>query len=237
MLKWLASWGVVAAISFLRTTCRIRTHEDPRDSMRDAGQSYAYAILHAHQIAIIIGAEPGTGAMVSRSADGEMIVPALKVRGCIPVRGSGGGRKRKSNKGGSTALVALIHHLRQGRPAVLAVDGPHGPRNRVQPGIATLVGETGAVVLIVLAIPRRRWILKTTWDRLQIPMPFTTIDAYFGEPLRRGEQESKDAFCRRVEVAMRALERQHDPAEATAIETDAPTAVNGEATPNTQRVA
>ena len=213
-MKWLASWAVALAISFLRNTCRIRTFDDPRDQLRASGQRYVYSILHAHQVAIVIGAEPGTGAMVSRSADGEMIVPALRIRGCIPVRGSGNGRRVGGNKGGSTALLALINHVRGGRPAVLAVDGPKGPRNFVQRGITTLATEADAVVLNVITIPSRRWILSKTWDRLQIPKPFSTINAYFAEPLKKRPEENAEQFRQRIEDSMRELEARFDAEEA-----------------------
>lgn len=208
----MASWGAAVAISLLRWTCRIRVHDDPRDALRAAGRPYVYSILHAHQAAITVGAEPGTGAMVSRSADGQIIVPALKIRGCVPVRGSG--RHRGSDKGGRAALAALADHVRSGRPAVLAVDGPRGPRNHVHKGIATLAQDTGAVVLNVITIPTRRWILRKSWDRLQIPKPFSTIHAYFAPPLEPVADEGVESFRKRIEISLNELERLHDPAEA-----------------------
>ncbi|WP_164101701.1 lysophospholipid acyltransferase family protein [Candidatus Laterigemmans baculatus] len=211
-MKWLASWAAAVAISLLRWTCRIRVHDDPRDELRAAGRPYIYSILHAHQVAITIGAEPGTGAMVSRSADGQIIVPALKIRGCVPVRGSG--RGSGADKGGRAALAALIEHVRTGRPAVLAVDGPRGPRNHVHKGIATLSQETGAVVLNVVTVPTRRWILSHSWDRLQIPMPLCTIHAYFAPPIEPLPEEGIEAYRKRIELSLNTLERKHDAAEA-----------------------
>ena len=213
-MKWLASWGAAIAISLLRSTCRIRVYNDPRPQLRAAGIPYVYSILHAHQVAITIGAEPGTGAMVSRSADGDIIARALKIRGCIPVRGSGGGKKSKHGKGGGTALRKLIEHVHGGRPAVLAVDGPNGPRNQAHRGVAVLASETNAVVLNVVTIPSRRWILSRTWDRLQIPKPFSTIHGYFAEPISRRENETEDEFLRRIETSLNELERSFDPDEA-----------------------
>lgn len=196
----------------LRLTCRIRLVNDPRPSLREAGRSYVYSILHAHQVAITIGAEPGTGAMVSRSADGEIIARALRIRGCVPVRGSGGG-KSKQSKGGGTALRQLIRHVRDGRPAVLAVDGPKGPRNHVHGGIVALATEANAVVVNVVVIPSRRWILTKAWDRLQIPKPFSTITAYFADPMTRDEAESDEEFRLRIERTLSDLERSVDEAE------------------------
>ncbi len=160
--------------------------------------------------------EPGTGAMVSRSADGELLIPTLRANNIVPIRGSS--RGRDGDKGGAAALSRLIRHVRRGHPAYLAVDGPRGPRNRVQPGIAKLAQETGAAVVIVAPIPRRRWILRKSWDRFQIPKPFSRLDMYFGEPLhpRDEDQEGLDAFRERIEDALTALEKAHDPEEAAA---------------------
>lgn len=212
MLKWITSWAAAGAISFLRLTCRIRIHDDPRDSLRKAGRSYVYSILHAHQVASTIGAEPGTGAMVSRSADGEIIVAALRVAKCIPVRGSSRG-KGQGDKGGRQALTALIDHVRSGHPAILAVDGPRGPRNHVHKGIASLSQETGAVVLNVITVPTRRWILSKTWDRLQVPQPFCTINAYFAAPLEPSDGEGLEEYRKRIESSLSSLEAAHDAIE------------------------
>lgn len=157
--------------------------------------------------------------MVSRSLDGQIIVPALKAAGCVPVRGSGGGKgtEGKGGKGGGVALHALIRHVQNGRPAILAVDGPKGPRNHVQKGIAVLAIESQAVVLNVVTVPSRRWILRKTWDRLQIPKPFSTIYAYFDQPLQPLPNESADDFRLRVEQSLNSLEAEHDPQEGPSL--------------------
>lgn len=98
----------------------------------------------------------------------------------------------------------------------MAVDGPRGPRNYVNGGIAKLSSVTGAAVLIAVLIPRRRWIMTRTWDRFQIPKPFTLIETFFGPPLRLREGEDLVAFRLRIENAIAALEEQHDPLEAEA---------------------
>lgn len=149
--------------------------------------------------------------MVSRSADGQIIVPALRVRGVVPVRGSGA--RRGVEKGGHAALRALIEHVAGGAPAYLAVDGPRGPRGDVHKGIAVLARETRAVVVTLVAVPTRRWTLGS-WDRLQIPKPFAQIDAYFGKPLVFAPEENAESFCTRVAEVLYRLESQHDPAEA-----------------------
>ena len=208
----LTSWLVALGIQLLRITCTVRFHDDPRAALRERGQRYVYSVLHAHQVATIMVAERGTGAMVSRSPDGDVLIPSLRAGGVVPVRGST--RLGKRAKGGRAALEALIRHVRAGSPAYMAVDGPRGPRNGIQPGISVLSHRTGAAVLDLVTVPRRRWILERTWDRFQIPKPFSRIDLYFADPLFPREDEDIDAFGRRIEATLNDLEQKHDAAEA-----------------------
>ena len=98
-------WLIAIAILILRACCRIRLHNDPRPGLRALLQSYIYSVLHAHQIAAVIHSEPGTGAMVSRSADGELLIPSLRAGRIVPIRGSN--RRKNGDKGGLAAIDAF----------------------------------------------------------------------------------------------------------------------------------
>lgn len=213
-MKRLVSYLVAVFSLFVRLTCRVRVHNDPRHTMTAEGVPHIFAAFHAHQIAAMVSADPRTGAMVSRSDDGQIIVPALRVNGHVPVRGSSG----KADKGGATALKALIEYLDVGKPVILAVDGPRGPRGTVHKGVGVLAKKSGAGVLPVLVVPSRRIILKKAWDRLQIPLPFGTISAYFAEPMYPQKGERLESFAKRIELELAKLESKHDAAEARAVE-------------------
>jgi lysophospholipid acyltransferase (LPLAT)-like uncharacterized protein len=165
-------------------------------------------------VSAAIDREKGTAAMVSQSADGELLLPGFWALGIKAIRGSG--RSQEHDKGGRSALKQLIAHVLNGLPAYLAVDGPRGPRNHVRKGIAVLSRETGAAVLNVVAVPSRRWIIRGTWDRLQIPQPFCRIDGYFAEPLWPRGTETVEQYRLRIETSLNELEARHDPVEAAA---------------------
>jgi lysophospholipid acyltransferase (LPLAT)-like uncharacterized protein len=213
------SWMVAGLVALLRATCRIDFHNDPRPRLRAAGTNYVYAFLHAHQLSIIIGSEPNTAAMVSRSRDGQLVVPALRLAGCVVFRGS-----KKSNnraRGGMQAIDSLIHHVRTRGPAAIAVDGPRGPRGKVHKGIAMVSQNSGAAILLVAARPKRRWVARSAWDRMQIPLPFTRIEGQFAEPIFPQEGEKLEAFRQRIHTQMSILERRIDPSEAVFSKTSA----------------
>jgi lysophospholipid acyltransferase (LPLAT)-like uncharacterized protein len=196
----------------LRYTCRVRLHDDPRPALRRDGIPYVYSVLHAQQLAAATCGDRGTAAMVSQSQDGALVALGLKLVGITPIRGSS--RHRNKDRGGLAALNDLIAHVRGGKPAYLAVDGPRGPRNRVHKGVAVLSRQADAVVLNTVVVPSRRWIIKRSWDRLQIPMPFCRVDAYFAKPMRPEPGESAEQYRQRIESVLNDLEARHDSVEA-----------------------
>ncbi len=205
-----AGWLVGLLVLTLRVTCRRRLHADPRPALTEAGIRQVFGTLHAMQLAGSMAAYRGSGTMVSRSLDGEILVPGLKLGGIVPIRGSSG----RHSKGGATALVRLIQHARTGSPVIMAIDGPRGPRGVVQKGIGMLAEKSEAVILIAVAVPTRRWILTRTWDRTQIPKPFSAIDYYFSEPIVAEAGESLESLTTRVEAALHQLATRYDPQEA-----------------------
>lgn len=212
MLVRISSLLIAGAVTILRWTVRVRFHEDPRPAIRERGGTYLYSFLHAHQLGLIIGREKGTGAMVSRSKDGELVVPLLKYSGCVPVRGSK--RVDRKDRGGREALHTLVDHVVSGKPAALAVDGPRGPRGRVHKGIALLSQQTGAPVLNLVAVSQRHWTATKAWDRMQVPWPFSRLDGYFAAPIYPRTGEKLEAYRQRIEASLQALEAMHDPGEA-----------------------
>ena len=209
----LGPWLIAMWMLILRATCRVRLHGDPRAALRADGSQYVYSVLHAHQIAAAICREYGTAAMVSQSRDGDAVALGLRLLGIKTIRGSSR-RRSGADKGGLLALNELIEHVRTGRPAYLAVDGPRGPRNRVHKGIAVLSQETGAAVLNVVPMPTRRWIFKRSWDRFQMPKPFCRIDIHFAPPIWPLPDEPIEHYRRRIEESLLKLEASIDPAEA-----------------------
>lgn len=195
----------------LRMTCRVKVHNDPRGTLRDRGQAYAFSILHAHSVAAAINREPNTAAMVSQSEDGQLLIPAYRLLQIKAIRGSS--RRTGRQKGGREALEQLVEHVAIDSSIVLAVDGPRGPRNHVRKGIAVLSRQSGAAVVNVAMVPRKRIVLRGTWDRMQIPWPFSCVDAYFGEPLVPDENESVEDYRIRIQESLNELEAIHDAAE------------------------
>ena len=213
--QWLG-WLLGVLMRGWRLTCRVELFDDPRPALRERGIPYVYALLHAHQLSALIAndeAPGGLAAMVSRSADGDILAPILEARGVTPVRGSS--QKRGKDKGGLAAVESLRQKLEERVAVLLAVDGPRGPRNHVRRGAIALAQQVeGAVVLPVVLVPSRRIVVTAAWDRLQIPLPFSKVRGWFAAPLEPHDIDGVGALRHEVQVILTALEKEYDPAEA-----------------------
>jgi lysophospholipid acyltransferase (LPLAT)-like uncharacterized protein len=80
-MKRLLHWSVGLATLLVRLTCHFRLHDDPRVRLNAAGTPHVIAALHANQAAAIMAAQRGSCIMVSRSDDGEIAVPTMRLLG------------------------------------------------------------------------------------------------------------------------------------------------------------
>jgi lysophospholipid acyltransferase (LPLAT)-like uncharacterized protein len=147
--------------------------------------------------------ERGIVVMISENFDGEWIARIIERFGFHTSRGS-------TSRGGPRALLQLKRAMDQGRPSGFAVDGPRGPARKVQPGAVWLAKLTGNPVVPFHMEASSYWSLKS-WDRTQIPRPFSTVALAVGTPVDVPENADEVVLeTKRVELeqSLFALERR-----------------------------
>lgn len=117
----------------------------------------------------------GFVSMVSRSFDGEYLARILQRFGCGVIRGS-------TTDGGRAAFAGMIRLLREGYSTNFAIDGPRGPRHVAKSGAILLAKKSGAPVIPFWVDAKKFW-TAGSWDRLQIPKPFTRVKIYVSAPI------------------------------------------------------
>ena len=145
----------------------------------------------------------GIFVMISENFDGEWIARIIESFGYGTSRGS-------TSRGGQRALLQLKRHMEEGRPAGFAVDGPRGPARRVQPGVVWLAKLTGNPVVPFHMEASKFWSLAS-WDRTQIPRPFSTVALAVGSPIEvaaDADEQQIEAKRTEVEMALLNLEQQ-----------------------------
>ena len=172
----------------------------------DSGQQPILALWHGRILpGLHYFRNRGIVVITSQNFDGEWIAKILHKFGFRTARGS-------SSRGGARALVQLRRDLAIGRPAAFTVDGPRGPARVVQPGVAFLAGATGQPIIPYHIESDRYWTLNS-WDRTQIPKPFSQVALVIGE---RIHVESTDP--RTIEAGTRIVEQALGVLEARALD-------------------
>jgi lysophospholipid acyltransferase (LPLAT)-like uncharacterized protein len=145
----------------------------------------------------------GIFVMISENFDGEWIARIIERFGFRTSRGS-------TSHGGRRALRQLKRDMDNGHPSGFAVDGPRGPARKVQPGAVWLAKLTGSPVVPFHMEASSYWSLRS-WDRTQIPRPFSTVALAVGTPIdvpRDADEGMLEARRVELEHALLALEQR-----------------------------
>jgi hypothetical protein len=148
----------------------------------------------------------GIVVITSENFDGEWIAGIIERFGYGTARGS-------TSRGAVKALVRLKRDMAAGKPAAFTLDGPRGPARVAQPGAIWLAKATGNPIIPFHIEASHHWTLRS-WDRTQIPKPFSRTAIAIGEPL----EVPPDADEATQERARIALEQRLQTLETRATE-------------------
>ena len=141
-------------------------------------------------------------ALVSASRDGGLLARVLELFHVIPIRGS-------SSRRGAPALREIIAAAQAGHDVALTPDGPRGPCYRLQPGVIAAAQLTGLpIVPASFHLPWKKCL--RSWDRFQIPLPFSRCEVVFGAPIRippDATEADRERLRVEVEAALRSITR------------------------------
>jgi lysophospholipid acyltransferase (LPLAT)-like uncharacterized protein len=145
---------------------------------------------------------PGMAAMVSASRDGAFLTGILECFNVRPVRGS-------SSRRGSQALLELTTWAERGYDLAITPDGPRGPLYVVQDGVMSLAQLTGLPIVPVSY--HVNWKIRVkSWDRFQIPLPFSRCEMIYEKPVRvprEATDAEREQLRLQLETELRAISR------------------------------
>src|SRR5256885_7671279 len=137
--------------------------------------------------------------MTSRSFDGEYIARFIQRFGNGAARGS-------STRGATGAFVEMVRLMRAGCPAAFTIDGPKGPRYVAKMGAVLLAKKTGQPILPFTITAARFWEAKKSWDRSQVPRPFTRARVDIAAPIYVGPEADDVELDKKRDELQRALD-------------------------------
>jgi lysophospholipid acyltransferase (LPLAT)-like uncharacterized protein len=138
-------------------------------------------------------------ALVSASRDGALLSAVLGIFGVENARGS-------TSRRGPQAMLELTSLAALGYDLAVTPDGPKGPRYVVQQGVISLAQVTGLPIIPVSCITRRKICLKS-WDRFQIPLPFSRCEVILKEPIvvpREASETRREELRAELQKVLRA---------------------------------
>ena len=138
--------------------------------------------------------------LVSASRDGGLLAAIFNYFGIEPVRGS-------SSRRGAQALRELVTRAEAGYDLAITPDGPRGPCYTVQEGVISVAQFSGLVIIPVSY--HLSWKIQLrSWDRFQIPLPFTRCHVIIGQPLRVPREiaaEGREQLRQELERELRSI--------------------------------
>jgi hypothetical protein len=167
--------------TFLRT-CPHEVSAGPEASaLVESGKPVLFTTWHCHLISPLFfchryyGHLPPLVLMASPSRDGEFISQVARGLGFIVCQGS-------RRKGGVKALQEMAVYMHKGHSGGIIADGSRGPARVAQKGVLFLAREA-RVPIIPLAVAASRRLTLNTWDRFELPLPFSRLAFLASEPL------------------------------------------------------
>lgn len=145
----------------------------------DGNKSYVCGMWHNKLLVILLclKALKKRAGLASPSKDGELISVPLEKMGYKMVRGSSGKESVKS-------LVQIIKLVKnEGYSLGTPLDGPKGPVYEVKPGMIYAAQKSGKQLVLVGGAYSKKWVFTKTWDKFQLPKPFSKVVCMVGEPI------------------------------------------------------
>lgn len=172
-------WIVYLFYRLWTSTWRVeRIESDGLKQALSGGEKLIFAHWHGDELKIVPMVTPyRIATMTSTSKDGQLIDFSIRKLGGATSRGS-------STRGGIGALKGLIRLVSEGYRASMAVDGPKGPLHKVKPGVFELSRLAKARIVPVGAATNRGILFKKSWNKAELPKPFSKVVIWFGEPFQ-----------------------------------------------------
>jgi len=205
------AWLLWAIIRLISATLRYRVR-DPHGFLERKDISQAIYCVWHNRLALCMKlyftfsgehrSKAGVAGLVSASRDGAFLTAILQCFGVQPVRGS-------SSRRGAQALLELKTWAERGYDLAITPDGPRGPRYTVQDGAMSMAQVTGLPV--VPAAYHLKWKIQLkSWDRFQIPLPFSICEVTAGKIFhvpRDISDSEREGLRKQLEAELRAISR------------------------------
>lgn len=173
---WLIGLGLSVIMRLWAATWRKDTSQLERlDLLVDAGDRVLAVFWHGKYFPLFAAAR-GRDAVVftARSFRGDVIAQICRrfgYRACV-IPGKRQGLEHMERALGDGSKLAA-----------LALDGPVGPFHRVRSGALRIARDRRFRILPLDVVSQPKFVLKSRWDRHELPLPFAAVKVLVGDPI------------------------------------------------------
>ena len=202
-LRWPRKIALAVAAGWLHVLARClpvrRLGRSRVQRLTEQGEPLVYACLHGDGALLIsCHLDESIAPLVSTSCDGDLAAQLFARLGWSCARGS-------SSRRGAWGLRSLLRLCRAGHKGVITVDGPRGPAGKVAPGVLALA-RLGGLWVVPVAAHCRSGLTLNSWDRAQLPLPWSTTLVLYGRPFRVSRSGPSDqVLAERLESQLLSL--------------------------------
>jgi lysophospholipid acyltransferase (LPLAT)-like uncharacterized protein len=206
-LRFLGGFILKHSLDALSKTLRVNyKNKKVIDELRKKKQNYVLAFWHGTMLMPwFLHRDDGFAALTSKSKDGDLLAKQLKHWKYKVVRGS-------SSKGGDVALGIMVDLAKNGYSIAITPDGPRGPEHKFKAGAVICAKKSGVpVVLMGIGIKSKKKL--KSWDKFQIPNPFSNVKVIYSNPVYADDKLSYDDTSKIIEECERELNELQKEAE------------------------
>lgn len=174
-LRWYERLLLNGLALLLRLWWRTLRIAIPRPMAAILRRTEPYVIVFWHQKLFVAGElkrrlrrDHPMAAIISASKDGEWLAQLLQKFSIRALRGS-------SSRNSHAVLAQSIERLGEGYDVAITPDGPKGPPYAMKLG-AIHAALRGRAQLLAVRVSYRWAFHLSSWDRFQIPLPFSRVD-------------------------------------------------------------
>ncbi|MFZ9180765.1 MAG: lysophospholipid acyltransferase family protein [Rickettsiales bacterium] len=141
--------------------------------------------------------------LASRHGDGRIVGEVMERFGLISVLGSSKD-KRGSHKGIEYSnLKKIINGLKSGCSLGITPDGPRGPNQEINGEIINIAKLTGASLINVSYSCSRFIIIKKSWDKFKIPLPFSRLCFVVSDNIYKVDKNMSESDLENLKLQIR----------------------------------
>jgi len=113
--------------------------------------------------------------LASKHGDGKFVGMTMEKFGLISILGSTNDKKKPSRGIDYSSMRKIINGLKSGYSLGITPDGPRGPNQQINGELINIARLTNASVIALSYSSSNFKIVKKSWDKFKIPLPFSKL--------------------------------------------------------------